>query len=97
LEAHAQLGAEMILKGSCDHFIEGVRVPFTPGHTRGHCAMLREDKYLFNGDHFASLPAHDRFESFRDACWYSWEEQIESVEKLKICKDLEWVLPSHGN
>jgi glyoxylase-like metal-dependent hydrolase (beta-lactamase superfamily II) len=89
-------GAEMILDGGCDHFIEGARVLFTPGRTHGHCVLLWEDRYLFTGDYFAWLPAHDRFGSFRDACWYSWEEQIESVEKLKICKDVEWVFPSHG-
>ena len=89
---HAQPGAEMILNGGCDHFIEGARVLFTPGH----CVLFWEDKYLFTGDYFAWLPAHDRSESFRDACWCSWEEQIESVEKLKICKDVEWVFSSHG-
>jgi glyoxylase-like metal-dependent hydrolase (beta-lactamase superfamily II) len=44
-------GAEMIMNGGCDHFIEGARVLFTPEH----CVLLWEDKYLFTGDYFAWL------------------------------------------
>lgn len=28
-------------------------------------------------------------------CWYSWEEQTRSMERL-LAYDFEWVLPGHG-
>jgi glyoxylase-like metal-dependent hydrolase (beta-lactamase superfamily II) len=28
-------------------------------------------------------------------CWYSWAEQIRSMQKL-LAYDFEWVLPGHG-
>ena len=30
-----------------------------------------------------------------DACWYSWDEQIRSMERL-LDYSFEWVLPGHG-
>jgi glyoxylase-like metal-dependent hydrolase (beta-lactamase superfamily II) len=33
--------------------------------------------------------------AFRSACWYSWAEQIKSMEKLADY-EFEWVLPGHG-
>jgi glyoxylase-like metal-dependent hydrolase (beta-lactamase superfamily II)/ferredoxin len=96
LEAHAQEDAEVILEGESDQVIDEGRILFTPGHTRGHLVLLWREKYLFTGDHFAWLSGSQRFGSFRDACWYSWEEQIQSVEKLRACREVEWVLPGHG-
>jgi glyoxylase-like metal-dependent hydrolase (beta-lactamase superfamily II)/ferredoxin len=96
LEAHAQQDAEIILDGQADHCIEEARILFTPGHTRGHCVLLWDDRYLFTGDHFAWLPGVGRFGSFRDACWHSWEQQIDSVNKLKACEQVEWIFPGHG-
>lgn len=34
--------------------------------------------------------------AFRTACWYSWDEQIKSMEETAKLK-FEWVLPGHGN
>ncbi len=96
LEAQAQNDAEIILEGESDHVIGSGRILFTPGHTRGHLMLLWNDRYLFTGDHLAWLPNLNRFGSFRDACWYSWEKQIESVDKLKVCGEVEWVFPGHG-
>jgi hypothetical protein len=52
--------------------------------------------YLFTGDHYAWLSSENRFGSFREACWYSWEKQIESVQKMSAFQHVEWVFPGHG-
>jgi glyoxylase-like metal-dependent hydrolase (beta-lactamase superfamily II)/ferredoxin len=67
----------------------------TPGHTRGHAVLLYRDKFLFTGDHLAWSARRNGLIAFRDACWYSWEEQIRSMERL-LDFSFEWVLPGHG-
>lgn len=67
----------------------------TPGHTRGHAVFLYRDKYLFTGDHLAWGPRRGHLYAFRSACWYSWSEQIRSMERL-LDYSFEWVLPGHG-
>jgi glyoxylase-like metal-dependent hydrolase (beta-lactamase superfamily II)/ferredoxin len=67
----------------------------TPGHTRGHAVFLDRDKYLFTGDHLAWSPSRGHLYAFRSACWYSWPEQIRSMERLLDYR-FEWVLPGHG-
>jgi glyoxylase-like metal-dependent hydrolase (beta-lactamase superfamily II)/ferredoxin len=67
----------------------------TPGHTRGHAVLLYREKYLFTGDHLAWSPTSQRLYAFRDACWYSWDQQIQSMERLLDYR-FEWVLPGHG-
>jgi glyoxylase-like metal-dependent hydrolase (beta-lactamase superfamily II) len=67
----------------------------TPGHTRGHAVLLYRDKFLFTGDHLAWSRRRGRLVAFRDACWYSWDEQIRSMERL-LDHRFEWVLPGHG-
>ncbi len=67
----------------------------TPGHTRGHCVLLDRNRYLFTGDHLAWSPRRGQLVAYRDACWYSWEEQIRSMERLLDFR-FEWVLPGHG-
>lgn len=66
-----------------------------PGHTRGSTVLLYRDKYLFTGDHLAWSPARETLTAFRSACWYSWDEQITSMERLLDYR-FEWVLPGHG-
>ena len=66
-----------------------------PGHTRGSCCFLYRNKYLFTGDHLAFSHRRGHLYAFRDACWYSWNKQIESMEKL-LDYSFEWVLPGHG-
>ena len=66
-----------------------------PGHTRGHTVLLYGETYLFTGDHLAWSPGRRGLYAFRDACWYSWEEQIRSMERLLDYR-FEWVLPGHG-
>lgn len=67
----------------------------TPGHTRGHVVLLYREKYLFTGDHLAWSSRRNGLVAFRDACWYSWEEQTRSMECL-LDLSFEWVLPGHG-
>jgi glyoxylase-like metal-dependent hydrolase (beta-lactamase superfamily II)/ferredoxin len=67
----------------------------TPGHTRGHSVLLYREKFLFTGDHLAWSERRGQLVGFRDACWYSWEEQIRSMERL-LDHRFEWVLPGHG-
>ena len=71
-----------------------VAIP-TPGHTSGHCVLLYREKFLFTGDHLAWSPRRGGLIAFRDACWYSWQEQIHSMERL-LDFSFEWVLPGHG-
>lgn len=74
---------------------DGIVMIPTPGHTRGHAVFLYREKYLFTGDHLAWSERRGHLYAFRDACWYSWSEQIRSMERL-LDYSFEWVLPGHG-
>ena len=67
----------------------------TPGHTRGHQVLLYRDRVLFTGDHLAWSPNQKTLIAFRDACWYSWTEQTNSMKKLLPYR-FEWILPGQG-
>ncbi|MDX1584875.1 MAG: MBL fold metallo-hydrolase, partial [Thermoanaerobaculia bacterium] len=67
----------------------------TPGHTRGHAVFLYRSKFLFSGDHLAWSPNRNDLIAFRGVCWYDWQEQIRSMEKL-LDYEFEWILPGHG-
>lgn len=67
----------------------------TPGHTRGHAVFLDRERFLFTGDHLAWSETRGHLYAFRSACWYSWSEQIRSMERL-LDYHFEWVLPGHG-
>lgn len=71
-----------------------VMIP-TPGHTRGHAVFLYRERFLFTGDHLAWSASRGHLYAFRSACWYSWSEQIRSMERLLDYR-FEWVLPGHG-
>jgi glyoxylase-like metal-dependent hydrolase (beta-lactamase superfamily II) len=66
-----------------------------PGHTRGHVCLLYQDRFLFTGDHLAWDEDEEMLTAFHDYCWYSWPEQVRSMEKL-LGYRFEWVLPGHG-
>jgi glyoxylase-like metal-dependent hydrolase (beta-lactamase superfamily II)/ferredoxin len=66
-----------------------------PGHTKGHTVLLYKNKFLFTGDHLAWSPYFNNLYAFNRYCWYSWSEQIKSMEKLAHYS-FEWVLPGHG-
>ena len=67
-----------------------------PGHTRGSVLYLLESRYLFTGDSLYWSRRRGGLSAFRDACWYSWEEQGRSLSRL-IGQEFTWVLPGHGN
>lgn len=67
----------------------------TPGHTKGHMVLLYKNQFLFTGDHLAFDRDTQQLEAFRDFCWYSWKEQIESMAKLSRFT-FSWIFPGHG-
>ncbi len=66
-----------------------------PGHSKGHTVLLYKNKFIFTGDHLAWSDKLKQLIAFRDFCWYSWSEQLESMRKLANYS-FEWVLPGHG-
>ena len=91
-----RLGIEHVVRGDEAVALDDdlIAIP-VPGHTRGHMVMLYRKKFLFTGDHLAWSPNRRTLIAFRSACWYSWTEQIKSMEKL-LDYEFEWVLPGHG-
>jgi glyoxylase-like metal-dependent hydrolase (beta-lactamase superfamily II)/ferredoxin len=95
LELSAQPGAERVNDGNAPvELAPGFLAIPTPGHTRGHCALLHR-KFLFSGDHLWWSRPRRRLTASRDVCWWSWPEQVRSVQRL-ISFSFEWVLPGHG-
>ena len=92
----ARLGIETVIHNErpVDLDQELIAIP-VPGHTRGHTVLLYRNKFLFTGDHLAWSPSRETLTAFRGACWYSWPEQIKSMQKL-LDYEFEWVLPGHG-
>jgi glyoxylase-like metal-dependent hydrolase (beta-lactamase superfamily II) len=89
-------GVERILTGNAAVMLEDeLRIIPVPGHTRGHVCLLYRDQFLFTGDHLAWDGEAGVLTAFRDYCWYSWPEQIRSMEKL-VGLHFTWVLPGHG-
>ncbi|MGQ0636675.1 MAG: MBL fold metallo-hydrolase [Planctomycetaceae bacterium] len=95
-ELASQPGAEWVLAG--DEPVEltpdFLAIP-TPGHTEGHCVLRFGGRYLFTGDHLWWNRDRQRLGASRNHCWYSWDDQIESMQRL-LKFDFEWVLPGHG-
>jgi len=67
----------------------------TPGHTKGHCVLLYNNRFLFSGDHVWWSEHYNSLHASRSVCWYSWSEQTRSMERLTNFQ-FEWVLPGHG-
>lgn len=70
-----------------------------PGHTEGSMCLLASSddghRYLFTGDHLAWSETEQNPYAFRRACWFDWNVQIESMDRL-VAHDFDWVLPGHG-
>ncbi|MCC7419743.1 MAG: MBL fold metallo-hydrolase [Planctomycetaceae bacterium] len=95
-ELASQPDAEVVLDGDGPwELADGIQAIATPGHTRGHCVLLVDDRYLFTGDHLAWDRETGHLEAFRDYCWHSWPRQIESLDRLTRYS-FDWVLPGHG-
>jgi glyoxylase-like metal-dependent hydrolase (beta-lactamase superfamily II)/ferredoxin len=92
----ARFGIEKVIRGDKPMTLDDelIAIP-VPGHTRGHTVLLYRDKFLFTGDHLAWSPRRETLTAFRSVCWYSWEAQTRSMEKL-LNYHFEWVLPGHG-
>jgi glyoxylase-like metal-dependent hydrolase (beta-lactamase superfamily II)/ferredoxin len=74
-----------------DHDLLAIPVP---GHTRGSTVLLYRDLALFSGDHLFASESGDELHAYRSVCWWSWEAQKRSLEKL-LSFEFEWVLPGH--
>jgi glyoxylase-like metal-dependent hydrolase (beta-lactamase superfamily II) len=72
-----------------------VAVP-TPGHTRGSTVFLLGEEFLFTGDSLAWSHEREDLTAFRDACWWSWPDQADSLARLADRHRFSWVLPGHG-
>ena len=66
-----------------------------PGHTKGSVVYLYDDRAAFTGDSLAVGHRDGDLTAFRNACWYSWPEQIESLRRLRQYS-FEWVFAGHG-
>jgi glyoxylase-like metal-dependent hydrolase (beta-lactamase superfamily II)/ferredoxin len=93
----AQPDAEIVLDGieSQEIHPDFLAIP-TPGHTAGHMVLLYRNRFLFTGDHLWWNPERERLGASRSVCWYSWPEQIRSMERL-LDHSFEWVIPGHGS
>lgn len=92
----SRLGVERVVRGREPARLDDdlLAVP-TPGHTRGHMALLHRGRFLFTGDHLAWSPEDRALRAFPDVCWHSWSEQTASMRRL-LGYRFEWVLPGHG-
>ncbi|MBE9033431.1 MBL fold metallo-hydrolase [filamentous cyanobacterium LEGE 11480] len=76
-------------------FAPDMQIIPVPGHTQGHTVLRYQNHYLFTGDHLARSRQLGHLVGFREACWYNWKIQIESMKKLTQY-EFDWVLPGHG-
>ncbi|MEO1095184.1 MAG: MBL fold metallo-hydrolase [Cyanobacteria bacterium J06638_28] len=87
---------EVVLQGqTAVEFLPDVLIIPVPGHSQGHTVMLYQNRFLFTGDHLAWSHRLHQLYAFHRFCWYSWPEQIKSMEQL-TAYEFEWVLPGHG-
>lgn len=95
-ELESQPAAEVILEGAGPWELAPgfIAIP-TPGHTAGHCVLLFRNRFLFTGDHLDWDRDKHRLGASEDYCWYSWQQQAESMKRL-AAHAFEWVLPGHG-
>ena len=95
-ELSSQPGAEVVLDGDGPwELAPGFLAVPTPGHTKGHCVLLVENRFLFTGDHLDWDRDQRRLAASEDYCWCSWPQQAESMRRLADYT-FEWVLPGHG-
>jgi glyoxylase-like metal-dependent hydrolase (beta-lactamase superfamily II)/ferredoxin len=95
-ELASQPATEVILDGEGPWELAlGFLAIQTPGHTKGHCVLLFQERFLFTGDHLDWDRDEQRLSASEDYCWYSWPQQAESMRQLADFR-FEWVLPGHG-
>jgi glyoxylase-like metal-dependent hydrolase (beta-lactamase superfamily II)/ferredoxin len=91
-EGDAVIPAEHELMGS-EGSVAGLQWTHVPGHTKGS-TVFRHHDVIFTGDHLAGRA--DGLTAFRGACWYDWDQQIQSMARMKDW-DIAHVLPGHGD
>jgi glyoxylase-like metal-dependent hydrolase (beta-lactamase superfamily II)/ferredoxin len=95
-ELSSQPGAELVLDGEGPwELAPGFLAIPTPGHTKGHCVLLFQNRFLFTGDHLDWDRDTKQLSASEDYCWYSWPQQAKSMERLADFR-FDWVLPGHG-
>jgi glyoxylase-like metal-dependent hydrolase (beta-lactamase superfamily II) len=95
-ELSSQPGAEVVLDGDGPwELAPGFLAIATPGHTKGHCVLLFQERFLFTGDHLDWDRDARQLSASEHYCWYSWPQQAESMRRLADYR-FEWVLPGHG-
>ncbi len=73
----------------------GIMAIPTPGHTAGHVMYLLDDHILFSGDSLDYDPDTEQLGAYEEVCWWSWPEQIASLERLTRYR-FATVVPTHG-
>lgn len=87
---------EIQIEGQSDYEVDSdLLVIPVPGHTKGSTVLLYKEKYLFTGDHLAFSKKLGHLYAFKTACWYNFETQVKSMEKL-LNYNFTHVLPGHG-
>jgi glyoxylase-like metal-dependent hydrolase (beta-lactamase superfamily II)/ferredoxin len=95
-ELSSQSDAEVVLDGEGPwELAPGFLAVATPGHTKGHCVLRFQERFLFTGDHLDWDRDEQHLAASKNYCWYSWPEQARSMRQLAEYS-FEWVLPGHG-
>lgn len=75
--------ADRLIEGqSTAEILPGVVAVPVPGHTKGSTLYHVDGHLLFSGDSLAWDEHRRRLTAFRDACWYSWSAQAESLARF---------------
>jgi glyoxylase-like metal-dependent hydrolase (beta-lactamase superfamily II)/ferredoxin len=91
----APFASDIIAGDSPRTIVPGVKSIPIPGHTAGSVAYLVADRFLFTGDSLNWDFETSALSAFKDYCWYSWEHQKRSLERL-LQFQFEYVLAGHG-
>ena len=78
------------------HLASDLIVIPTPGHTQGSTVLLYKNEFLFTGDHLCWSRDLGHLIGFRNACWYDWNIQIKSMERL-LDYEFRAIFPGHGS
>src|SRR5712692_5375002 len=91
----APFASDIIAGDSPRTILPDVKAIPIPGHTAGSVAFLVADRFLFTGDSLNWDFETSALSAFKDYCWYSWEHQKRSLERL-LQFHFEYVLAGHG-
>ncbi|MHB1606305.1 MAG: MBL fold metallo-hydrolase [Leptospirales bacterium] len=87
---------EVLLKGDeAIRLDDEITLVPVPGHTSGSTCLIYRERFLFSGDHLSWSPERQSLRASRSTCWFNWQKQIASMERLSRFR-FEWVLPGHG-